>query len=76
MFKQKKIALWWWPSWIFFSIDIETPLKTLFFFNLVSIEKPLELNLKTIGFYLKLQWISIYLAKYANGHDHLNDVIN
>ena len=39
----------------FFSIDIETPLKTLFFFNLISIEKPLELNLKTIGFYLKLQ---------------------
>jgi hypothetical protein len=36
----------------------------------------LELNKKTIGFYLKLHWISIYLAKYANGHDHFNDVIN
>jgi hypothetical protein len=51
-------------------------IENLFFFNLISIEKPLELNLKTIGFYLKLQWISIYLAKYANGHDHLNDVMN
>ena len=72
--EYSNFALWWWPSWIFFSI--ETPLKTLFFLNLISIEKPLELNLKTIGFYLKLHWISIYLAKYANGHDHFNDVIN
>ena len=53
-------------------ISIEKP----FVFNLNSIVKPLELNKKTIGFYLKLHWISIYLAKYANGHDHFNDVIN
>ena len=26
------------------------------FLNVISIEKPLELNLKSIGFYLKLHW--------------------
>ena len=46
-------------------LSIENPLKTHFFLNLISIEKPfvfnlnsiekpLELNLKTFGFYLKL----------------------
>ena len=59
----------------FFLFSIEIPLKTLFFLNLISIEKPLELILKTIGFYLKLHWISIYMAKYANGYDHFNDTV-
>jgi hypothetical protein len=38
------------PILIFFLISIEKP----FVFNLNYIVKPLELNIKTIGFYLKL----------------------
>jgi len=54
MFKKKKRTLPCGDGLLGFFFSIEIPLKTLFFFNLISIEKPLELNLKTIGFYLKL----------------------
>jgi hypothetical protein len=52
-----------------------------FFFNWVfygvsNEKKILEGNHHRENFFFFFSFLNIYLAKYANGHDHFNDVIN